>query len=73
LDFHVTTQSSILDRVLLTGGAADIEWFREAMCERLDKPVGIFDPWERIEMRIELDRLMKHRLILALGLALFQD
>ena len=46
--FRATASSDRIDRVLLSGGSARVDGFAQALEERFETPVEMFDPFKRI-------------------------
>jgi type IV pilus assembly protein PilM len=72
--FKGTSTSDQLDRIVLTGGSAQVDGFREALDERLGVPVESLDPFKRIAFdakKLSTDQLeAAHTAAVAVGLAL---
>jgi len=46
--FKATASSDRIDRILLSGGASSVDGFAEALQERFNAPVELFDPFKKI-------------------------
>lgn len=48
--FKATAAADRIDKIVLSGGAASVEGFREALSERFHAPVELFDPFRRVSI-----------------------
>ena len=72
--FKATAASDHIDRIVLSGGASRVEGFVEALQERFDAPVELFDPFRQVAFDSKklgaVPDEMAPLLAVALGLAL---
>lgn len=75
--FKATAVSDRIDQLFVSGGAAGVEGFVEALGARFDLPVSVFDPFRQIAFDVkqvseELRRELVSTSAIAVGLALRQ-
>jgi type IV pilus assembly protein PilM len=72
--YRASATSDRIDRILLSGGAASVEGFAEALEERFESPVERFDPFKKIPLSPAVaggrDQALTATAAVAVGLAL---
>jgi type IV pilus assembly protein PilM len=68
--FRATATSDRIDRILLSGGASSVDGFAQALEERFEAPVELFDPFKKIEFEGGVSRDVASKAAVAVGLAL---
>jgi type IV pilus assembly protein PilM len=70
--FKATAASDRIDRIFLSGGAASVDGFAQALEERFEAPVEVFDPFKKIALDEDgiADRHIASTAAVAVGLAL---
>jgi type IV pilus assembly protein PilM len=48
--FKATASTEHIDRIVLSGGSSRVEGFAEALQERFDTPVEMFDPFRKVTL-----------------------